>query len=100
MAAMARDPGFQLKWQCRVVAGWDRALADGLARAEAFGLSPEAGERTCRRSISRVPGPESCESFIPHPALPCGHLWEDTCLLLPPRCAGPCPDFREGEGGG
>ena len=85
-----------------MVSDWDRAVGEGQARADAFGLSPEAEERLCIRAVERVPGPEACEGFSPgpDPFLGCNNLWQDTCLLRPPRCPGPCPDFREGKAPG
>jgi len=91
------NPGYNRRWRCRVLQGWEASYDDFLLRAEAFQLESAtvAGlwESRVERLVEQRP---DCAEFCRGgtEVTGCIHTLDELCLLALPVCAGRCRLFR------
>lgn len=91
------NPGYTTGWRCRVLAHWESAFDDFLARAESFGVKQEAVPGLWNRKFERLARDTfQCDdfSYAEGAELPaCAHVTDGICRLLLPECEGRCRHY-------
>lgn len=91
------NPGYSLKWRCRVLMRWESAFDDFLVRAELFGVDQDVAPDLWERRFERVARSFDCDEYIlcreaESPA--CAHVCDGLCRLALPACEGRCRHFQ------
>ena len=91
------NPGYDEGYRCRVLAHWESAYDDFLARAENFRLDPTAAsglwERQFERLARKTFGCGEYEFRADAEAPACRHVCHGLCCLRLPPCEGRCRHF-------
>lgn len=92
------NPGFEACWRCRVLANWESAFDEFLARAEKFGVTQDVAPELWARQFERLAREAfACERYEygQTTEMPgCRHILDGICRILLPSCEGRCRHFK------
>jgi len=95
------NPGYMQDWRCRVLSRWESAFDDFLARAESFGIKPDAVPDLWGRQFERMARDVfDCKQYVCcHAGEPpaCIHELDGLCMLVLPECRGRCRHYKVEE---
>jgi len=94
------NPGFQLMWKCRVLAGLEKDYDGLIHQADVFDLSISQVESIWEKRFKNLDSwGDLCSSYIPRRPGDdrCLYLYGNACILEMSTCQGVCSVFRPGK---